>query len=92
MANLAKIPGLALCGACLQYEEDCECCPSCGGFTDDHDAGCDEADTKRISMVVRKKQEVRPQKRDFTERTDVVIILDNDAHGLDSTGEWKISK
>lgn len=34
-----KLPTPGLCDRCLQYVEDCECCPGCG-LADVHEHGC----------------------------------------------------
>lgn len=86
MNRSLKFAELALCDSCLQYVADCECC-ECGGFTDDHVTGCDEAQTKpRVSMVVERRV---PTQRglglDLTIKTPAIVIYIGNATGLEST-------
>jgi hypothetical protein len=77
------LPKIALCDNCLQYPEDCECCTSCG-CPDEHEYGCDQAETRR-SMIVPKRRTLRGLGQELTYKTPTSVIRIDDACGHEST-------
>lgn len=79
---------IAVCDGCLQYAEDCECCPECRLSTG-HEHGCQNAATKRESIVVvrRKTMSGLGDEMPRTIRSPSIVIRVDDANGAESTGQ-----
>jgi hypothetical protein len=87
----SKIAQSGQCGHCLQYEEDCECCPECGGV-DVHEAGCGEATKRRRAHVSSAPPPTPPTPRmrqkplsEETELVPQVVVRVDDTFGFEST-------
>lgn len=79
---------IAVCDGCLQYAEDCECCPECR-FSGGHDHGCENATTKRESLVVVRRKTIMGLGEEVpcTIRSPSIVIRVDDVSGVESTGQ-----
>jgi hypothetical protein len=84
-----------LCDSCLQYREDCECCPWCGGV-DFHEYSCSEGPTKRVSAILSHAAtpRARPTLRSpgNESETPIYVFRIDSSTGAESTGTFQVRK